>query len=412
MTIEEIIAELNALIEQLQAAEEGADTSEAEERVSQLVAELQTRGAAGGTSEGAAHTRAASVEAARRAIESGEAAPVDSVPLARSAQGSAFEGVAYDTTDYGRAEVRAYMKDIATRAGVQLVGGNEFTDVERRAFTILTSNTDAVVPVELQNEIIKLIDSSAVMFGDVRRSTLKHQFELARHKSIKAGDAAKTNEGVAPAEEENEFDTITLTGDEIKKTVKMSRKMSVQSLDGFEAYIKQEISDRMSVAGDKFIIVRMDDAKLGVAAANKLTCKTAGTLAKADLTGAFARLKTYGNAVPKGALIYANSNTIWNHIAMIEDATKRSYFVDEKTEDPTVQGRIFGKTVKLEDNLEDGVLLIGYPDLFRGNVFDGPDVRPYIENGTQKHCFDGYLLYDGGLSVPEGFAKLTIGTKA
>ncbi|MEG0015750.1 MAG: phage major capsid protein [Gordonibacter sp.] len=409
MDIEAIIAELNKLIEQLQGAEDGADTSEDEERVSQLVAELEQRVQSG---EGTKKARTAAVDAARRAIETGQASPVDNVPLARTASGAQFGGGAYDTTDYEAAQKRAYFKDIAARAGIQLAGGNELTDVERRAFTILTSNTDAAVPVELQNEIIKLIDGSAVLFSDVRRSMLKHQFELLRHKAITAGDAAKTGEGDAPVDEQNEFDTITLTGDEIKKTVKMSRKMSVQSLDGFEAYIKQEVSDRLSVAGDTFVVSRMSDSKLGIATANRISCKTAGTLAKADLTGSFGKLKTFGNAVPKGAIVYANNDTIWNQIAMIEDATKRSYFVDEKTEDPTVQGRIFGKTVKLEDNLADGVMLIGYPDLFRGNIFDGPDVRPYIENGTQKHCFDGYLLFDGGLAVPQGFVMLTIGNKA
>ena len=55
-----------------------------------------------------------------------------------------------------------------------------------------------------------------------------------------------------------------------------------------------------------------------------------GTLAKADITKALGLLKTFGNPVPKGCIIYANSDTIWNYIAMIEDANKRSYFVDDK----------------------------------------------------------------------------------
>ena len=93
---------------------------------------------------------------------------------------------------------------------------------------------------------------------------------------------------------------------------------------------------------------------------------------------------------------------------MVEDANGRSYFSDEYSDDPTVQGRIFGKLVKQDDSISDGVIKAGFPDLFKGNVFDGPDVTPYVENGTQKRCFDGYVLFEGALAVPNAFSQLTI----
>ena len=328
-----------------------------------------------------------------------------------------------DTTDYNAAARRAWVKDIARRSGVQLIEGTDFTQVERdaynalverrTAFTHLTSNTDAVIPVELQTQIFTLIDNTAVLYGDIHKDNFPHQFELIRHKSIKAGDAAKTDEGAAPADEEqNEFDPITLTGEEIKKTVKMSRKMAVQSINGFEQYIVNETGARLAVAANARVHAKTVDGTLGMDSGNKINCATAGTLAKADITKLLGLLYTYGNPAPKGCIIYANGNTIWNHIAMVEDANGRSYFVDEKTEDPAVEGHIFGKLVKRDDSMADGIIKAGYPDLFRGNIFDGVDVTPYVEPGTQKRCFDGYLLFDGGLVVPKAFGQLTIGTAA
>lgn len=411
MDIEKLIAEIEAIINKYKGEDAPQAGSEEEqkdmERMAELTAELERRRANGEAEQ----SRAAAIDAARRAIDSGAATRIDAVPLARSANFAApAGGTALDTTDYKAAERRAYIKDLATRSGVTLSEGNDLTEVEQRAFTALTSNTDAVVPVELQNEIISLIEGSAVLFNDVRRTTLKNQFELVRHVGIKAGDAAVTSEGVAAEDEENQFTVITITGEEIKKTVKMSRKMAVQSMDGFEAYIKQETADRLSVAADKLILARLVSDDLGMDAANKVSAKTAGKLVKADLTGALAKLKNFGNSAPKGIVIYANNSTIWNHIAMVEGTDGHSLFVDEKSEDPTIQGRIFGKHVKEYDNLADGVILLGFPDLFRGNVFDGPNVYPYVENGTRKSCFDGYMLFDGGLAVPHGFAQLTIGT--
>ena len=414
MTLEELIAELQALIDQCSDGTE--PTEEDAARMAELTDEINQRTA---QNAAAAQSRAATVANARAAIDAGRAQRVDSVPLARSA--NVVPGAAYDVTDYDKAERRAWVKNMAERSNVQLFGGTALTDVERAAvrhaleqraeFTITTSNTADVVPVSVQQEIISLIDNSAALFSDVTRYNMAGQFELVRHKSIKKGDAAETAEGAAPTDiEENEFDHITLTGDEIKKTVEMSRKMATQSLTGFEKYLISEISARLSVACNAKVHANLDSAELGMATANKIQTAKANVIAKADILKLLSLLMTFNNPAPKGAFIYANNNTIWNQLAAIEDTTGRSYFVSEATDDPTVQGRMFGKWVKKDDSIADGVIKAGFPDLFRGNIFDGVDVTPYIQPRTQKRCYDGYVLYDGGLAVPQAFSQLTVKT--
>lgn len=420
LTMDDLLAELQALIDKYAPADSDADptepTDEDAERMSALTAEIEKRNAALAQRHEVHATR---VAAARAAIETGSARKVDSVPFGTSATARGSISRVRDMTDYNAAARRAWVKDVARRSGVQLVEGTDFTQVERdaynhlieprAAFTHLTSNTDAVIPVELQQQIFSLIDNTAVLYGDIHKDNFPNQFELIRHKAIKAGDAAVTDEGAAPADEQNEFDTITLTGEEIKKTVKMSRKMAVQSINGFEQYIVNETGARLGVAANARVHAKTVDETLGMAAANKVAAKTAGKLTKADITSMLGLLNTFGNAAPNGCIIYANNTTIWNHLAMVEDGNGRSYFVDEKTEDPAVEGHIFGKLVKRDDSMPDGVIKAGYPDLFRGNIFDGVDVTPYVEPGTQKRCFDGYLLFDGGLAVPQAFSQLTIG---
>lgn len=417
--MDEMLKELQALIDKYKdGTPKGVSDEQAEkdaERMSQLTAEIEKRTAADAA---ARESRAARIAAARSAIDNGTAHQVGSLPLSG---GVNARSAVYDVTDYSAAETRGFLKNLATSAGVRLVEGNDLNDVERTAltameqraaFTVTTSNTDKVVPVELKNEIISLIDNSTALFSDVTRDTIPGQYELVRHKSITKGDAAKTAEGAAPTDEEqNVFDRITLTGDEIKKTVKLSRKMMVQSLDSFRTYINREVSARCGVAGDKIVLAKLVDSTLGMAAGNKINVAKAGTLTKADVMKALSLLKTYGNPAAKGVRIYANQSTIWNQIAAIEDATKRSYFIDERDDDPTVKGRIFGSIVKLEDNLEDGVIMLGYPDLFRSNLFDGPVVEAVtLPDGSWNTAINGYMLYDGGLAVPESFVQLTVGT--
>lgn len=414
MDLQALIDELQALIDSYKDGTE--PTEEDASRMAELTDEINQRRAAG---EQAAQTRAAAVANARAAIDAGRAQRIDSVPLARSANVAGASGAAYDVTDYDQAERRAWVKGLAERSGIQLVGGTALTDAERAAqrhaieqraeFTMTTANTDSLVPVTVQNEIISLIDNTAVLFGDISRTSMSGQVEFPRHKSIKKGDAAKTDEGAAPTDiEQNEFDTVPLVGTEIKKTVEMSRKMATQSLSGFENYVITEVSSRLAVACNAFSHEKLGDENYGIATANKIQTAAAKSLTKADMVKMLSLLRSYGNAAAKGIVIYANNNTIWNQIAMIEDTTGRSYFVNEATDDPTVQGRIFGKIVKQDDSIADNVIKAGFPDLFKGNMFDGPDVTPYIQPRTQKRCFDGYVLFDGVLAVPEAFAQLTI----
>ena len=405
MSVDEIIAELQQRMDADVSAMSPEDATAHDERMDALTAELESRNQA-------AEQRTARIEAARAAIESGNATRLDSVPMARAAGGLTFNGQIQDTTDYSRFERSAYFKDLAQRSGL-VFPDMEMSTQERAAFTHLTTNTGSVVPTETQNQIISLIDSSAVIFGDVHRDNFAHVYEVPRHTGITTGDAVLTNEGAAPAnDEQNAFDTITIDGDEIKKTVKMSRKMQVQSIAAFETYIINETAARLAHTAEGKIIDTLDTTTYGIATANKIAITgTNAALTKAKLVEAFGKLKTFNNPAPKGAFVYANGTTIWNEIAMVEDANHRSFFIQsEQTSDPTIQGRIFGKVVKQDDAIDDNTIYIGYPDLFRSNLFDGIDIRPYIEPGTQLRCWDGYMLYGGVLAVPTSWAKITIGS--
>lgn len=401
MTAAEIIAEL----EQRMAADEQTMTpeevNENAERMSALTAELESRNQQ-------AEQRNARIEAARTAIESGSATRLDTItPAQRSAQ--QFQGSFRDTTDYAGMQRSAYFKDLAQRSGL-VIPGMEMSAAERTAFTHLTSNTGSVVPTETQNQIISLIDNSAVMFADAHRDTFEHVYEVPVHKAITAGDAASTDEGAAPANDEQDtFGTIALSGVEIKKTVKMSRKMQIQSIDAFETYIVTNTAARLAHAAELLIPGKLTDNTTGMPSANKIAVSASTGLAMGDFQNAFGKLKTFNNPAPKGCIVYANGNTIWNHIAGVTDEVKRPLFIQSTVDsDPTIQGRVFGKTVKQDDALADGVIFVGYPDLFFTNIFGGIDITPYVEPGSQKRCWDGYLLWDGVLAVPASWAKITI----
>lgn len=128
MDLEDLLKELQALIDKY-SADDAEPTDEDAARMAELTKSINEIRA---QQTATAQTRAATVAAARAAIENGTARRVDAVPLARSANVVGV-GNAYDVTDYDAAATRAWVKDVAERSGVQLVGGTALTDVERAA---------------------------------------------------------------------------------------------------------------------------------------------------------------------------------------------------------------------------------------------------------------------------------------
>lgn len=342
--------------------------------------------------------------------------------------GAIDEGKAHKVEDYSSVKVieraepgrdseeykRAWVKDMALKAGLNLRDG-EMSDIEQRAFTFTTSNTGTVVPTMVEDSIWNLVDNGYAIYGDLNMSMFKNVFQINRMTAIAAGDAKATTEGVANDDEQDTFTAIDITGEEFKKTIKISRKMAVQSIAGFEMWLENEIAGRLGNAMDAHCITRLGDATLGMDSANKITTAGAGVLLESEVRKAFGLLGTDadGMAAAKGKVVYASSEVIWNNIAGLQDTTGRSLFIQSQMDsDPLTQGRIFGCPVKEDPNVAASTILIGYPGAFRGNLFDGPDITPFVDNGTQQHCFTGYALFDCGLAVPKAFAQITIKASA
>lgn len=301
-----------------------------------------------------------------------------------------------DSMEYRNAWLRHMARD---NQGNMLLG--EMTVEERAAFTFTTANTGAVVPTMILEQIIELVLSTSPLLADSTPSNFTRGFGVPRHKTIKAGDAAVTEEGAAPAnDEEDVFDLLPLDGEEIKKTVEMSKKMQIQSIEAFASWITTNLAERIRAAKERLIIVRLEDEEVGIAADNK---PAAAALSDDLIRSAFALLDANGVRS-----VYANSTTIWNKIAGLTNEKGEKLFIPNSMEDPVIQGRVYGAAVKLDTEVPDNVVYIGVGKSILTNDFDELEVVPSVEPKTLKRIYTGYSLFDAGLSNPKAFAKLTL----
>ena len=290
----------------------------------------------------------------------------------------------------------AWLKNIAVRNGEYLLG--EMNAEERSAFTFLTSNSGNVVPSVIVDRIVELVESMSPMYGDATHSGLEQGFGVPRHKSIDAGDAAVTAEGAANDDEQDTFDLLALDGEEIKKHVKISRKMKFKSIDSFEDWIVTNLSQRIAVAKEKRIIARLDSTTYGIAAANVLTAQS---YADSAIRSIFAKIRGTG---AKAA--YANAKTIWEGLAGITEDGKK-IFVPDSMSDPLTVGRIYGAVIKEDNNLADNVAYFGIPSQILANDYDELTINTFTDPTTFVEFVSAYSLFDAGLENPLSFVKVT-----
>lgn len=380
MTVEELEARLAQLPDEIE--KDGADLDALDAEFKGITAELDARKAA-----------AAQKAEIRNAVASGDGKVVAEIPTQEK---RTMEEIKYNAQS---PEYRtAWLKNIAQRDGQMIFG--DLTETEQRAFTFTTANTGAVVPTETMNRIVELVESMAPMYDDATKTGMVKGFGVPRHKSIAAGDAATTDEGVANADEEDTFDLLALDGVEIKKHVEITRKMQWQSIDAFEAWLTDHIAKRIAVAKEAQIRARLDAVATGIAAANVLTAQT---YAEGTIRAILAKIKQSGTKV-----WYANTNTIWNGLAGIQDGNDRPLFVPSTLDsDPTIQGRIYGGSVKVDENLADNVVYVGVPASILANDFEALFMNNAIDPKTFKTIIAGYSLFDAGLENPLAFVKAT-----
>lgn len=380
MTIEQIekrIAEIRALLETASAEEIEALSAE----VDSLIAERDKIKAAEDTRK-ALRSRVASGAAGETSQ------PVIPVPVQHGA----------DSEEYRT----AWLKNMAVfraQDGSELRLFGDLSKEEREAFTFTTANTTSVVPTVVLNRIVELVQSMSPIYDDATKSGMTQGFSVSRHAAITQGDAAATSEGAANDDEIDTFNPLTLTGVEIKKHVKITRKMQWQSIEAFEDWLVQHISKRIAVAKETRILSQLNDTTPGIAAGNKIT----RTYTDNAVREALAMIKETGTKV-----WYANSNTIYNGLAGIKDNTGRPLFLNATTtDDPLVAGRIYGGIVKVDENIPDNVAFVGVPRSILANDFEALFIGRETSMTTFVTTIGGYSLFDAGLENPQAFVKIT-----
>lgn len=263
------------------------------------------------------------------------------------------------------------------------------TEVETRAFTFMTTNTAAPLPEVMQNRIIDLIGEAHPIVADVYALHSGSAISIPVGKTI-ASDAGKSAEGAAANELEITFDDIALAGEDHTANVKMSYKMMHMAIPAFEDYLVTKIAERLGAVLAADIVAKI---KTGMNAANKAT----GGVTYASVCAGFGALKRVGAVV-----VYGTRETIFNKLVGMVDSNKRPIFQQPIT--AAAAGVLLGATIKYEDAMGAGELLIGDPKKYLQNVVAPIMIENAKDLDNHKVVFSGYTCQEGVLTDDKAFA--------
>ena len=301
----------------------------------------------------------------------------------------------------------------------QMLGQN-LTEVETRAFNTAmaqqdaehiadsfssSSNSSAVLPEQTLNEVINKARTQGGLIGHVR------SFNIPTKISIPIGTpTAKAEWHVEGKKVDSENPTtasVQFDGNEIIKVFSISVKAKTMSISAFESYLIEELTSAVVEAID-YALVNGTGTNQGQGVLTGVTWNAGNTV---DLTGEYTdftkALAILKRGYSAGAKFVMSNATLYNTVYSLVDANKRPLFIADAQNESI--GHILGKEVVVDDNVEDGTILLGNFNYLGYNLPEGLMLEQSRESSFRSGLVDyrAMAIADTRVLVDEAFVKLS-----
>lgn len=303
--------------------------------------------------------------------------------------------------------------------------GKPLTGEEENAYRIVndyshtTKNTPQAIPQTVAKGIWEEVGNLHPLWNDAQKTFVKGTLKIIKEDT--SSDAKWYDEATKTEDGTETFASVELTGCELARAVTVTWMLKEMAMEDFIPYIQRKIAAKMGDAlgygvchgkgkpgsGESF-----KPEPRGIATALLAEASTpqvveydaADPLTYKKLTEARGKIKSgYG----RGVAIYANSKTIWGDLANLTDKNGRPMFISDAQAGGV--GRIFGLSVKEEDGMLDGEILMS-------NAQSGylANINKTITLAAEDHIKDrvtdyaAYGIVDGDVVTTKAHALLRI----
>lgn len=333
--------------------------------------------------------------------------PVTGASFKDGASAEAVKGDVYASAEYRSAFYKSLMGKELT--AVERGALNRAYELEKRSDAYTTSsNTPVIIPTTTLNEVVKKARTMGGLMAECRAFNVPSK--IAVPVATPASKAIWNTEGADVATEQPTIAQVTFDGNEIIKVFSISAKVKTMSIDAFEAYLTEELTNCvMECLADG--IVNGTGAGQGTGLEKGITW-TEGTnlltttaLTFQNITTVISKLK---RGYSKGAKFAMNNTTLYNSVYGLMDGNKRPVFVQNAQDDSV--GKILGFEVVVDDNIPDNEIFFGNFQYYGYNMPNGIAVESSTQSSFKSGKVDyrGMAIADCKPIVDEAFIKLAI----
>lgn len=285
----------------------------------------------------------------------------------------------------------------------------EQQDIEHRADSFASSsNSSAVLPEQTLNEVIKKARTQGGLIAHVRNFNMPTKIRIPI--GTPTDRAMWHTEGEYVEAEKPDTAFVQFEGNEILKVFSISVKAKTMSISAFESYLVEELTNAVVETID-YALINGTGVNQGEGILTGVTWNAANSFdmtgAYTDFTKALALLKRGYSA---GAKFAMSNATLYNTVYSVMDNNNRPIFITD-AQNETV-GHILGKEVIIDDNIEDGTIILGDFNYMGYNLPEGVMLEQSRESSFRSGLVDyrAMAIADTRVLVDEAFVKLSVPT--
>ncbi|EIA4794112.1 phage major capsid protein [Staphylococcus pseudintermedius] len=298
--------------------------------------------------------------------------------------------------------------------------GQELSDVEQRSFNhamdiqksehradefTSSSNASAVIPEQTLNEVIRRARTQGGLLANVRSFNMPTKIRIPI--STPQERAEWHTEGAKVEADKVVTTAVSFEANEIIKIFSISVKAKTMSISAFESYLVEELTNCV-VEAIEYALINGTGKNQGQGILTGITWNDSNSLTLSgkytDFTKALGMLK---RGYAQNAKFAMSNATLYNTVYGVGDGNKRPIFVQDAQRDNV--GYIFGKPVIIDDNIEDGTIILGDFNYVGYNLPQGIMLESSRESSFRSGLIDyrAMAVADTRVLVDDAFVKLT-----
>jgi len=298
--------------------------------------------------------------------------------------------------------------------------GQPLTEAEKREFTLVpptgtgAGTAAAVVPTQTYNKIFDQMTKIAPMLNNITLLRVPGNLTLAVQGVRNPAQSHQELAAVNPAADT--LVSVTLTGFEFIKVLRISATIRAMAIDAFEDWLAKTLGEDLAVAIDAEIINgptvsgNISQAQVWVPfgqSGGNYVQYTTGNISYQDITNCIGLLPSAFDANAKWLM---NKATFYQQIMQITDANDNLIAIQSLADGGA--WRIMGYPVLIDDNVAAGVVFFGDFTKVVGNLSQDIRVESSAESGFLNNAIDfrGTAIFDCNIAQPTAITKIDVGT--